>query len=38
MSRTGYGFKDAGDKQHGVGTDSEKAAEAARLPGGVCQM
>ena len=37
-NRTGYGFKDAGDKQHGVGTDSEKAAEAARVPGGVRQV
>ncbi len=38
-NRTGYGFKDAADKQPGVWTDSEKTAEAAaRVPGGVRQV
>ncbi len=43
-NRTGYGFKDTGDKQLGLGGDggvwtySEKAAEAARVPGGVRQV
>lgn len=31
MSRTnGYGFKDAGDKRHGVWTSNEEASESAR--------
>ncbi len=35
---SGYGFNDAQDGQGGVWTDSAKAAEAARVPGGVCQV
>jgi hypothetical protein len=27
----GYGFKDSGDKQGGVWTEAERAAEAARI-------